>query len=139
MTFHGKSKNGFSFYGTFDDDVNEIIRLANGLSERYKRCDSQIISFNKQLSEENEMLKDNMCPSCTRPEKYPVQHGFEINNKEYEAIEQWKREHEKEKHNGKLKRGAIGGNYTYEFTPTSIGVIGSIKCTCGAEFVFKEI
>lgn len=137
--FHGKSKNGFFFHGTFNDDVNEIIRLVNGLSERYKRCNGQIISLNKQLSEENKMLKDNICPQCTRPEKYPVQHGFEINNEEYEAIEQWKCDHEKEKHNGKLKHGAIGGNYTYEFIPTSIGTIGSIRCSCGEYFIFKEI
>ena len=138
---HGKTetKYGSFWNGTFDDDVDEIIRLANGLSERYNTQNDQIISSNKQLREENEMLKDNMCPSCTRPEKYPAQHGFVIYNEEYEAIEQWKQKHEKEKHNGKMKHGAIGGSYTYEFTPTSIGVIGSVKCRCGEKFVFKEI
>lgn len=30
-------------------------------------------------------------------------------------------------------RGAIGGAITYCFTPTSLGVIMTVKCTCGKE------
>lgn len=31
-------------------------------------------------------------------------------------------------------QGAIGGRYTYSFTPTSIGTICMIKCACGQKF-----
>ena len=39
-----------------------------------------------------------------------------------------------EKHNQKCiieNVGAIGGKYSYEFTPTSLGVCQTIKCACG--------
>lgn len=65
--------------------------------------------------------------------------SFNISKKEWEAIKQWQEKHIKEKHNGNDYAGAIGGRYTYEFTPTSIGDIGAIKCGCGAEFTFKEL
>lgn len=29
--------------------------------------------------------------------------------------------------------GAIGGSVTYQFTPTSIGTIEGVLCSCGAE------
>ena len=31
------------------------------------------------------------------------------------------------------KVGAIGGRFTYHFTPTSLGLISSISCGCGAK------
>lgn len=34
---------------------------------------------------------------------------------------------------GGKKIGAIGGRWTWSFTPTSIGLIVKIKCACGAE------
>ena len=32
---------------------------------------------------------------------------------------------------GQKKFGAIGGGVTYHFTPTGLGVIASVSCTCG--------
>lgn len=64
---------------------------------------------------------------------------FEVTPKEREQIEEWKEQHIKEKHNGNDYAETIGGRYTYEFIPTSIGDIGTIKCGCGAEFTFKEL
>ena len=65
--------------------------------------------------------------------------GFGIDQKEADAIRAWKKEHEKEFHNGSSYRGAIGGGYTYEFVPTSIGTIGTIKCSCGEKYCFREL
>ena len=64
---------------------------------------------------------------------------FEVTPEEREQIEEWKEQHIKEKHKGNNYSGAFGGRYTYEFIPTSIGDIGTIKCGCGAEFTFKEL
>ena len=70
--------------------------------------------------------------------------GFPISEAEKDKINEWIDNHEKEKHmrpNGSkyyFRGGAIGGSYTYCFTPTSIGTFGSIKCTCGEEFTFQE-
>jgi hypothetical protein len=61
--------------------------------------------------------------------------GFGISKKEYEQIDHWKKEHDAKRHglNSIEKRmradGAIGGRYTYEFLPTSIGTVGT--CVCG--------
>lgn len=35
--------------------------------------------------------------------------------------------------------GTIGGSYTYKFTPTSIGVFGTVECSCGERFDFSEL
>ena len=35
--------------------------------------------------------------------------------------------------------GCIGGRYSYEFVSTSIGVIGIVKCNCGAKFTFQDL
>ena len=66
-------------------------------------------------------------------------YSFEITPEEHEAIEEWKKNHVKEKHNGDAYAGAIGGRYKYIFVPTSIGTVGSIKCSCGETFCFSEL
>lgn len=58
--------------------------------------------------------------------------GFPISAKAEAQIDEWKKNHQ---HYG----GAIGGTFTYEFTPTSIGTIGTIKCTCGEQFTFCDL
>ena len=65
--------------------------------------------------------------------------GFGITDKEWEAIHKWQDEHIKEVHNGNSYSGAIGGRWTFEFIPTSLGDIGTVKCSCGAEFTFREL
>ena len=71
--------------------------------------------------------------------------GFPISKEENKKIEAWKRKHLAEAHGAKTSTerlevsGAIGGTFKYEFTPTSIGVIGKVKCSCGAEFTFQEL
>lgn len=62
--------------------------------------------------------------------------GFPISKSEEKAIKEWQTEHEKAHKGG---HGAIGGKYTYIFVPTSIGTIGTIKCSCGANFDFQEL
>lgn len=65
--------------------------------------------------------------------------GFPITKEENEKIREWQQKHTKEKHGGNSYSGAIGGDYTYKFIPTSIGTIGTVKCSCGEEFCFQEI
>lgn len=58
--------------------------------------------------------------------------GFPISAETESRINEWKKNH---RHNG----GAIGGTFTYEFIPTSIGTIGTIKCACGDSFTFEDL
>lgn len=64
---------------------------------------------------------------------------FSITPEEQELIKVWKNQHIQEDHHGDSYAGAIGGNWTYQFTPTSIGVIGEIKCSCGKKFTFRDL
>ena len=58
--------------------------------------------------------------------------GFPISAETGSRINEWKKNH---RHDG----GAIGGTFTYEFIPTSIGTIGTIKCICGDSFTFEDL
>lgn len=58
--------------------------------------------------------------------------GFPISAETESRINEWKKNH---RHSG----GAIGGTFTYEFIPTSIGTIGTIKCACGDSFTFEDL
>lgn len=86
----------------------------------------------KQMREQLEQMRKD----CYR--------GFPISEKEKNEIEKWKESHIRKKHWSKSRNcpngsGAIGGRFTYEFTPTSIGTIGTVKCTCGESFTFQEL
>lgn len=65
--------------------------------------------------------------------------AFSIFPEEAEKIIAWQENHIKEKHNGKSYVGTIGGRFSYEFTPTSLGDIAVVKCSCGGEFCFRDI
>lgn len=70
--------------------------------------------------------------------------GFTITDKNWEAIEAWKEKHDREVHGltecDERIGGAIGGRYTFEFTPCTIGTIGTMKCgNCGEKFIFGEL
>lgn len=115
----------------------------NSLKEIYTRKNNMI----NLLKTENEKLKDKRNKdeyiqsllNRIKELESRVSFDFSISRKEKQAIEEWKRKHINEKHNGDSYCGAIGGRFTYEFVPTSIGDIGSIRCSCGDEFTFKEI
>ena len=70
--------------------------------------------------------------------------GLPITDKEWETIETWKEKHDREVHGltecNERIGGAIGGRYIFEFIPTTIGIIGTIKCgSCGEKFTFREL
>lgn len=68
---------------------------------------------------------------------------FRISGVELERVRNFKKNHEcflpnaskKEQRllGQKKKQGAIGGQYTYSFTPTSLGTAVSMRCACGKE------
>ena len=68
-----------------------------------------------------------------------LERGFFISEEQDKKIKDWIEKHTKEKHAGSSYAGAIGGRYEYIFIPTGLGVIGTIKCTCGDEFEFQTI
>lgn len=86
--------------------------------------DEEIVRLHKQIEQSRERAKNTIT--------------FSITPEQVEAIRAWKKEHEAESHGGSEYAGAIGGRYTYEFTPTSIGTFGRIRCGCSAKFDFDD-
>ena len=60
-----------------------------------------------------------------------TKYSFIITEEEHEKIKKFKEEH-------KGNFGTIGGGFTYEFMPTSIGTIGTIKSHDGSELTFRD-
>lgn len=59
---------------------------------------------------------------------------FEITEEQQKIFENWKTIHNKKcVFSDPMKQGAIGGRFTYIFTPTGLGVITKVKCACGDE------
>jgi len=67
----------------------------------------------------------------TPPEKDKVVLTFEITEKQYKKYKRWR--NAKKKKEGELYVGAIGGAYTFCFTPTGIGEIVTAKAADGEE------
>lgn len=86
--------------------------------------DEEIVKLKKQLEQKENRIKNSQT--------------FVILPEQVEAIEEWKKQHTKEKHGGSEYAGAIGGRYSYKFTPTSIGTFGTIICDCGEKFEFED-
>lgn len=57
---------------------------------------------------------------------------FELSSYENKKLAKWYSEH-KCQFVDPTNCGAIGGRLTYVFTPTSLGVISSVRCACGEE------
>ena len=63
--------------------------------------------------------------------KNDANRGFPITEEESDRIYEWKYKHEMQEH--------PRPSYSYIFTPTALGLVGVIKCSCGAEFDFRKL
>ena len=132
----------YTYVYDLEDCLNSIRARNKDNEDRIERLQEE----NKKLKEEH--YKDNelsQLKSELETFKKNYYNGFPITEKEREKIKEWKDKHEKEEHNirtfeDRLRRGgAIGGRYTYYFTPTSVGTVGTVRCSCGAEFTFQDL
>ena len=134
----------YNQYDTETGEFTEVYELEDCLKAiRVRNRDNEDII--KELKEENKALREGyykdeliqkMQQKLDRMEE-EYYRGFPISKEEENAIDEWKSNHDREAHNNSTA-GAIGGRYSYYFVPTSIGVIGTIKCSCGAEFCFTD-
>lgn len=123
-------------YVEFEEAIMAIIDRINDAETKKDEAYKQLEEWNKD--EEIQKLKSEI-ESLQNKLWNTRRYSFEITPEEHEAIEEWKKKHVKEKHNGDAYAGAIGGRYKYIFVPTSIGTVGSIKCSCGETFCFSEL
>ena len=106
----------------YKQNWEDALEQARKLREEYDK-DEEVIQLKKHIESLGEEIRI----------------GFPITKEENEKIREWQQKHIEAKHNGDSYAGAIGGRFTYEFIPTSIGTIGTVKCSCGDEFCFQEI
>lgn len=127
-------------------EVPPLDDLCKILKYKFKRQNKIIEDLKKENQElkekawENKKLQEMEKELKTMREEYLL--GFPISKEDYEKAQNWITQHEKEKHyanhNGYPRGGCIGGAYTWEFIPTSIGTFGTVKCSCGDNFKFQE-
>lgn len=130
-------------------DINKIM-----IKHSFEDCIKSLEEYNQKqeqkiaaLQAENNLLKEEFYKDkIIKRLKEEVSNlqselrlSFDVSEEEWEEIKKWKKNHEQEKHEGNNYHGAIGGNYSYVFVPTSIGTIGTIRCSCGEEFTFQNI
>ena len=117
----------------FTDEITVIVQHEQEINAQLREENKQLKDEHykdkeiQKLQKENEELRKRLVGS------------FEISSEEQDKINEWKEKHIQKKHKGKFYTGAIGGGFTYQFYPTSIGDTGSIVCSCGEEFCFKEL
>lgn len=125
----------------FDKSIETIIQGYEQLEERLQslktKCDDLQTRLNDQYANDKEIarLKEIIDEQDTE-----LRNGFGITEEENNAITEWERKHNLEKHGSEtVYYGAIGGGMTYIFVPTSIGTVCTVKCLCGEEFCFRDL
>ena len=59
-----------------------------------------------------------------------IHNGFDIFTSEKQAIDAWYKKH---------KKSHLTSHITYKFTPLGIGTVGTVECSCGESFIFRNI
>lgn len=120
-------------------EVPKIDELCLALKDKFMRQEEKM----KYLSEENRKLKEGVWEkeesSRLESEYERMKHeyynfGFPITEEEKEKIDEWAKTHEC------TTRGTrVEGYRKFIFSPTELGVVGEVKCSCGQTFTFREL
>lgn len=129
--------------------MHDVTQTLDAIKREFDSQNARIIYLqnqNKKLKEEHykdtELQKMKEELERVRADMY---RGFPISAEEGKRIKEWQDKHDAEVHGLKTLKervragGCIGGRYSYEFVSTSIGVIGIVKCNCGAKFTFQDL
>lgn len=134
-----KNKSPLSIFKNMIDRTeaeNGLIDIANyieNLDSENKRMHNLINTWNQD--KEIQKLKDELQELQSKQRRHV---NYAITDEELTSCYEWEEKHVEEKHKGK-ECGAIGGRFTYELTPTSIGICGAVRCNCGDRFEFREL
>ena len=72
-----------------------------------------------------------------KKEKVYEDRTFTLTAKQVEQFDKWRKE--KNEKNGPVDVGAIGGAYTFCFTPTGFGIMESVTCADGTKLDLTDI
>lgn len=139
-------------YGMFiDGEYMEVETVDNCMKMLRYRFDDQKKTINNLRNQIKELTDSQYKDKELQKMKAELEkmqreynRGFPITDKECGAIEAWKEKHDREVHGltecNERAGGAIGGRYTFEFIPCSIGAVGTVKCgDCREKFTFREL
>lgn len=100
--------------------------------------------INRELRNEIEELKNEDLKEARKDEAFAkmeqvrdqlsekLYNSFTLTKEQVQEAREWTSKHNEEVHKNR-SAGAIGGRYTYKFTPTGLGTFASVVCSCGAE------
>jgi len=71
-----------------------------------------------------------------KKEKFCEDRTFVLSAEQHKKYDEWRKE--KNKKNGEVYVGAIGGAYSFCFTPTGIGTMVKVTCADGTELDLTE-
>ena len=125
------------------NSADEICEQIKNLELFYKDYNAEIKKENKKIKDD--LYKDEVVKALVAERdsaRSAMLNGFSITKEEWEAIEEWKTNHDRTIHKvpeGKYRyHGAIGGGFSYRFTPTSIGTFGCICCNSCEQRALSE-
>ena len=123
---------------------SECLEMLRRHQANYRRRIEYLENENRKLKDEH--FKDNYIKKLQNENERILsdsRRGFPITEEEDRAIRKWQQSHLTEKHPEALKNqgyfGPIGGNWTFTFIPTSIGIIGEVSCYCGEKYCFSDL
>lgn len=117
----------------FTDEIVAIVKQVQGENNRLRAENEQLKNEHYKDAEIQRLVAENEAM------KKRVSGCFELSDSERKEIYAWQSRHISQRHHGRKNAGAIGGRFKYIFTPTSIGEIGEIECSCGDSFCFREL
>lgn len=120
--------------------IDECIENLKNLYEYQKTQIEKLVEKNAELSADG--WKDKELQDMREQlnsAKNELHNGFGIKPDIKKAIEDWQREHIKVRHSHTQSRSAIGGEFTYTFSPTSIGTFGTCTCNICQCKIDKEV
>lgn len=116
--------------------VESIQEMVYRSEERIQELETELQNLRDEYDKDEEV-------AAIKAENVELQkrlnRGFPMSEDECVAVDNWCKRHKAEKHSGITNFGAIGGEFTYSFVPTSIGVVGTVTCKCGESFCFKDL
>lgn len=116
---------------TFEQACQIIADYINEMEEEKEKAREKVKKYEEEI---NADVRVQELTSRLEELQGEIRRGFKITEMESKKIDGWRERHDVHQHNldtldKKLRAGgAIGGRYSYEFHPTSIGTAGVCVC-----------
>lgn len=111
-----------SWYDVLNENLEKLKAENKYLRDQHYK-DSELAKMDKKVKE---------AEARAEKARKEANYGFSLSKEEIKSALDWQSRHDKEEHSNPLGyHGAIGGQYSFTFTPTSIGTTGICFCsTC---------